>query len=97
MQTRSDILLNNDAIQCNWWLLLAGVIPTELQPCNPGVPSTDENARLWSFITIPLLSFLAFTFIIGCLLGIKRTPKNEKTDPLRSSHSRDDCRLPVCN
>jgi hypothetical protein len=72
MQTRSDILLNNDAIQRNWWLLLAGVIPAELQPCSPGVPCTDENARLRSFITIPLLSLLAFTFIIGCLFDIKK-------------------------
>ncbi len=64
--------MNNDPIQRNWWLLLAGVIPAEIQPCSQGVPCKDENGRLWSFITIPLLSFLAFTFIIGYLLGIKK-------------------------
>lgn len=53
-------------------LLFAGVIPAGMQPCTQGVPCTDESARLWSFVTIPLLSFAAFAFIIGCLLGVKK-------------------------
>lgn len=64
--------MNNGQIQRNWWLLLAGMISAELQPGSQGVPCTDETARLWGFIKIPLLSFLAFTFIIGCLLSIKK-------------------------
>jgi len=53
-------------------LLFAGIIPAGLQSCTQNVPCTDESARLWGFITIPLLSFTTFAFIIGCLLGVKK-------------------------
>jgi disulfide bond formation protein DsbB len=48
-------------------LLVAGVIPEDLQPCVQGVPCSETHIALFGFLNIPTLSLLAFT-LIGALL-----------------------------
>lgn len=45
-------------------LLYYGIIPETLAPCTTGVSCTTKFVEYFGFITIPLLSFLAFTAII---------------------------------
>lgn len=49
-------------------LLYTGVIPKSLQPCSKGVSCTEEYITLLGFLTIPLLSLLAFSAVIALLL-----------------------------
>ena len=49
-------------------LLLAGVIPEALKPCTQGVPCSDKTIAWFGFVTIPLLSFVAFSSIIALLV-----------------------------
>lgn len=44
-------------------LLYYGVIPESIVPCTQGVSCTSRQIEWWGFITIPLLSWLAFTLI----------------------------------
>ena len=48
-------------------LLVAGVIPEDLQPCVQGIPCSQTHIALLGFLNIPTLSLLAFT-LIGALL-----------------------------
>lgn len=48
-------------------LLHAGIIPETMSPCVSGVPCTARWIEWFGFITIPVLSLVAFT-IIGSLL-----------------------------
>ena len=57
-------------------LLYYGVIPETAAPCTQGVSCTDTQIEWFGFVTIPLLSLMAFTVICLCLLLYK--PK-EKT------------------
>jgi len=52
-------------------LLYLGVIPPALQPCGQGPSCADVNLNLFGFISIPLLSLLAFT-AIAALLFVKK-------------------------
>ncbi len=58
-------------------LLYTGVIPQGLHACTQGVSYTDASLKLFSFITIPLLSLLAFSLIITLLTLIQRGKSNE--------------------
>ena len=53
-------------------LLYAGVIPTSIQPCAQGVPCTEKYIELFGFVSIPLLSLLAFAAMTGLLIIVKR-------------------------
>jgi len=53
-------------------LLHSGIIPETIQPCSQGVPCTEEYIKLFGFITIPMLSLLAFTTIIVLLILLKK-------------------------
>ena len=50
-------------------LLVAGLIPADLQPCRQGVPCSETVIRWFGFVTIPLLSILAFS-ILAALLAV---------------------------
>ena len=52
-------------------LLVAGLIPESLKPCTQGVPCTDVQIQWLGFVSIPLLSFVAF-FAISALLIVAR-------------------------
>jgi disulfide bond formation protein DsbB len=53
-------------------LLYEGVIPESLQPCRQGVSCTEEYIELLGFVSIPMLSLIAFTIIIALLFTLKR-------------------------
>ncbi len=48
-------------------LLTAGFIPETLTPCRQGIPCSTVQVQWLGFVTIPLLSFLAF-LVINVLL-----------------------------
>ena len=48
-------------------LLVAGIIPENIQPCVQGVPCSETHISVLGFLNIPALSLLTFTFI-GILL-----------------------------
>ena len=59
------------------YLVYSGYIPESLQPCSEnGRPCSEVNLELFGFITIPMMSILAFTILIVLLLIVrKRTTK----------------------
>ena len=57
-------------------LLMAGYIPETLTPCRQGIPCSTVQIEWFGFLTIPLLSFLAFLTINVLLLASSmRSPK----------------------
>ena len=53
-------------------LVYEGVVPERLTPCAQGVSCTEEYLELFGFLSIPMLSWLAFSALIGILLVIHR-------------------------
>jgi disulfide bond formation protein DsbB len=51
-------------------LLQYGVISEKLAPCTVGASCTAVYINYFGFITIPLLSLLAFAFISGLMLAV---------------------------
>jgi disulfide bond formation protein DsbB len=49
-------------------LLIAGVIPEDIKPCTQGVPCSEKVIEWFGFVTIPLLSVVAFSTIIALLV-----------------------------
>ena len=54
-------------------LLYAGIIPENIQPCSKGVSCTEEYIEIFGFLSIPMLSFLAFSTLAALLIALKRT------------------------
>ena len=50
-------------------LLVGGVIPESIQPCTQGVPCSETVIEWFGFVTIPLLSVLAFLTILALLIA----------------------------
>ena len=48
-------------------LLISGVIPERIRPCTRGVPCTEKVIEWFGFVTIPLLSVVAFSTIFTLL------------------------------
>ena len=46
---------------------MAGVIPEDLKPCTRGIPCSEKVIEWFGFVTIPLLSLLAFSAVIAFL------------------------------
>ena len=53
-------------------LLYAGIIPENIQPCSKGVSCTEKYIELFGFVSIPMLSFLAFSTLVALLIFLKR-------------------------
>jgi len=53
-------------------LLYAGIIPENIQPCSQGVSCTEKYFELFGFISIPTLSFFAFSALTALLIVLKR-------------------------
>ena len=53
-------------------LLYAGIIPESIQPCSKGVSCTEKYFELFGFVSIPMLSFLAFSIVVILLTILKR-------------------------
>jgi len=57
-------------------LLVEGIIPERVAPCRQGVPCSETVAEWFGFVTIPLLSLMAFTTITVLLaVASRRSPK----------------------
>ncbi|CUB06726.1 MULTISPECIES: disulfide bond formation protein B [Marinomonas] len=54
------------------YLVYSGYIPESLQPCSQGVSCAEINLELFGFITIPMLSILAYSAIIALLLIFRK-------------------------
>ena len=59
-------------------LLILKIIPENLSPCVQGVPCSVDYLNWFGFITIPLLSFFAYTSILILLIILKRKNKDAK-------------------
>ena len=57
-------------------LLYTGIIPKSIQPCDEAQSCTEIHLGLFGFITIPLLSSLAFTAIFILLSILYRRTKS---------------------
>ncbi len=57
-------------------LLTIGVIPEAMAPCAQGVPCGKIQAQWFGFVTIPLLSFVAF-LSINLLLALSALRKSQ--------------------
>lgn len=53
-------------------LMYVGVIPESLRPCAAGVSCTEKYIELFGFVSIPLMSLLAFAAITALLVVLKR-------------------------
>ena len=53
-------------------LLYYGIIPESIQPCRQGVSCTEVYIELFDFLSIPMLSLIAFSIIIALLVTLKR-------------------------
>lgn len=53
-------------------LLMFKIIPEKLSPCIQGVPCSVDYINWLGFITIPLLSFFAYTIVLILLIALKR-------------------------
>ncbi|CAM3534307.1 disulfide oxidoreductase [Arcobacter aquimarinus] len=53
-------------------LLILKIIPENLSPCVQGIPCSVDYLNWFGFITIPLLSFFAYTIILILLIMSKR-------------------------
>lgn len=61
------------ALVASYHLLLAsGVIPRPLKPCMQGIPCSETVIQWFGFLTIPLLSAVAFPTIIALLVTAHR-------------------------
>jgi len=49
-------------------LLMAGLIPENIKPCTQGVPCSETVIEWFGFVTIPMLSVLAFSVILLLLI-----------------------------
>nr|WP_314901709.1 disulfide bond formation protein B [uncultured Deefgea sp.] len=56
-------------------LIYSGVIPESMQPCTAEVSCAKIDLELIGFITIPLMSVVAFSLMIGLLLTIAKGNK----------------------
>lgn len=56
-------------------LLYYGIIPESITPCQQGISCTSRQIEWLGFITIPLLSLLAFVLITLCLIFYKSRGK----------------------
>lgn len=53
-------------------LVYWGFIPENLQPCSQGVSCSARHLDLFGFVSIPLLSLIAFSAILALLLVVHR-------------------------
>lgn len=56
-------------------LLQARIIPESVAPCAIGVSCLTKYTDLFGFLSIPMLSFLAFSLITVCMLLYRNTVK----------------------
>jgi disulfide bond formation protein DsbB len=50
-------------------LIIAGIVPENIRPCTQGIPCKDQQIAWFGFLTIPLLSLIAFSLICSLLIS----------------------------
>jgi disulfide bond formation protein DsbB len=50
------------------WAVASGLVPESATPCSQGVPCSVEQISWFGFLTLPMLSVLAFSIIIASLV-----------------------------
>ena len=53
-------------------LLQLGVVPETVSPCRQGVSCSDAQLQLFGFVSIPMLSLLAFAAVVAGLWVLRR-------------------------
>jgi len=53
-------------------LLHVGVIPESVSPCSQGVSCTTSHLNLLGFLSIPLLSLIAFSAVLALLMVLRK-------------------------
>lgn len=53
-------------------LLYAGIIPRSIQPCGKGASCSEVYIELFGFLSIPMLSLIAFSVLAALLFVLKR-------------------------
>ncbi len=53
-------------------LIYAGMIPKNIQPCGEGVSCSEVYIEIFGFLSIPMLSLIAFSVLVTLLLVLKR-------------------------
>ncbi len=53
-------------------LLYVGIIPESVAPCSQGISCTTDYLGLFGFVSIPLLSLLAFSTVVALMVILKR-------------------------
>jgi disulfide bond formation protein DsbB len=53
-------------------LLHLGIIPESAAPCQQGISCSDASLSLFGFLSIPMLSLLAFSTVVALLVVLKR-------------------------
>lgn len=56
-------------------LLYGGFIPKRIQPCGKGASCSEQKLEILGFITVPLMSLMAFSMILLLLLAARKEPK----------------------
>ncbi|WP_028604314.1 disulfide bond formation protein B [Ottowia thiooxydans] len=56
-------------------LLYSGLIPKSIQPCGKGASCAEQKLELVGFITIPLMSLVAFSIILLLLMAARKDTK----------------------
>jgi disulfide bond formation protein DsbB len=56
-------------------LMYVGIIPESLQPCGSGPSCVQDDLGLFGFVSIPMLSLLSFSVVIGLLLVFMQRTK----------------------
>ena len=70
------LALCGSAVALYHTLLQVGLIPETAAPCQQGVSCTSVSYALFGFVSIPMLSLLAFLGISGLLWILKRSELN---------------------
>ena len=60
------------AIAAYHTLLQLGVIPESAAPCSQGISCSSAYLELFGFVSIPVLSLLAFSSVVGLLIFLSR-------------------------
>lgn len=50
------------------WAVASGLVPENVTPCSQDVPCSLEQVAWFGFLTLPMLSVLAFSIIVALLL-----------------------------
>ncbi|MBI4080220.1 MAG: disulfide bond formation protein B [Candidatus Levybacteria bacterium] len=59
-------------------LLYYNILPESVAPCTQGISCTVRLIEWFGFVTIPLMSFFAFSVITVCMFLLKRYNKTSK-------------------